>query len=258
MDPNEESVFTTTCHSHCGSACILKVHLRDGVITRIETDDGQEPLLRACARGRAYRQRVYAPDRLLYPLRRVGKRGSGDFQRISWGQALDTVASEIKRVKKAYGPSAVLFTASPGDIVWLHGPGLVERLLVRDGGYSGVWGTSSQEAQWFAAMATYGTAGAVTTRDNLLHSHMIIMWGWNPVDTRGYGNSCWYLAHAKEAGIKIVSVDPRHTDSAAVFADEWVPIKPNTDAAMLIGMAYTIIAENLQDQAFTVSNHLSR
>src|SRR4030042_1578879 len=72
---------------HCGGTCLMKVHVQNGRITRIETDDGEEPQLRCCLRCRAYRQRVYAPDRIQYPLRRVGPRGKGEFERISWGEA---------------------------------------------------------------------------------------------------------------------------------------------------------------------------
>ena len=78
-----EEIVNTTCASHCGSTCVLKLHVKDGIITRIETDSGEEPQLRACARGRAYRQRVYAPDRVLYPMKRIGERGEGKFERIS-------------------------------------------------------------------------------------------------------------------------------------------------------------------------------
>ncbi len=78
-----EEIVNTTCASHCGGTCVLRLYLKDGVITRIETDDGKEPQLRACLRGRAYRQRVYAPDRLLYPMKRIGERGEGRFERIS-------------------------------------------------------------------------------------------------------------------------------------------------------------------------------
>ena len=78
-----ETIVPTLCNSHCGGACLLKVHVKDRVITRIETDDGEEPQLRGCLRGRAYRQVVYAPDRILYPLKRVGERGEGKFERIS-------------------------------------------------------------------------------------------------------------------------------------------------------------------------------
>ena len=251
MEPDHnERLVISACRSHCGGACLLKIHVKDGIITKIETDDGEEPQHRACARGRAYRQRVYAPDRLMFPLKRVGERGSGEFARISWDEALDTVVSEIKRVEKAYGRSAIAFTCSTGDLVWLHNAGLVARLLTEDGGYSGVWGAASNEAEWFSAVATYGTEGTSPTRDDLLNSRLIILWGWDPANSRGYGNPAWYLAQAREAGARIVSVDPRYTDSAANLAHQWIPVRPGTDAAMLIAMAYVMIKESLHDQKF--------
>ena len=92
---SEHQVITTTCSSHCGGRCPLRVHVRNGVIERIETDDGDEPQIKACFRGRAYRQRVYDPDRLKYPMKRIGKRGDGKFERISWDEALDKIVSEL-------------------------------------------------------------------------------------------------------------------------------------------------------------------
>jgi anaerobic dimethyl sulfoxide reductase subunit A len=74
-----EEVTYAIHSSHCGGACLLKVHVKDGRVTRIETDDREEPQYRACAKGRAYRQRMYAPDRLLHPMKRVGERGEGRF-----------------------------------------------------------------------------------------------------------------------------------------------------------------------------------
>ena len=98
-----EKVINTTCASHCGGTCLLKVHTKRGIITRIETDDGEGLQFRACLKGRAYRQRVYASDRLLYPLKRVGLRGEGKFERITWDEALETVAQQLNRVKNTYG-----------------------------------------------------------------------------------------------------------------------------------------------------------
>ena len=243
---DSEKVVVTVCHSHCGGACPLKLHIKDGVITRIETDDE----FRACLRGRAYRQRVYSTDRLKYPLKRVGERGKGEFERISWDEALDTVASELKRVRENYRPSAILFYYSVGDVTWLHNAGLMENLMARAGGYSGSWGTASGEGAVFAAMTNYGMPSSSHSRDDLLNSRLIILWGWNPAVTIGFNNAALYLARAREAGTRIVCVDPRHTDTAAVFAHQWIPIRPGTDAAMLIAMAYVMITENLQDQAF--------
>ncbi|MBI4288500.1 MAG: molybdopterin-dependent oxidoreductase [Chloroflexi bacterium] len=248
--PGQEKVVTTTCSSHCGGTCVLQVHVKDGVITRIESDSGAEPQFRACLKGRAYRQRVYAPDRLKYPMKRVGKRGEGEFERISWDEALDTVAGELKRVKEKYGCGAIFFKGSGGDMGTIHGQIGIDRLLSMFGGYSTNWGYYSHEGGVFAELATYGTLFTRNTRDNLLHSKLIIMWGWNPVHSISDTNATWYLAQAREKGIKIVSVDPRFSDSTAAFAHQWIPIRPGTDAAMLIAMAHVMISEGLHDQAF--------
>lgn len=246
VSDNKEKIVFTVCHSHCGGACPLKVHVNGEVITRIETDTE----LRACLRGRAYRQRCYAPDRLKFPLRRMGERGEGKFVRISWDEALDTVASEIKRVKQESGPEAILFLASIGDVVWLNNAGLVERLLTMTGGYSGTWGSASGEGAVFAAMASYGTFSAGNSRDDLLNSRLVILWGWNPIVTCAFGRTPHFLMEAKNLGCRFVVIDPRYTDSAAALADEWVPIRPGTDVAMLIAMAYVVITEGLIDSAF--------
>lgn len=245
--PSEQKVIRTLCNSHCGGSCVLKVHVKDGAIVRIETDDGEEPQFRACLRGRAYRQRVYDPDRLKYPMKRTGARGEGKFERISWDEALGTVANELTRVKESYGTAAILFVASGGDLTYLHNNRTIDRLLCLSGGYTGAWGIPSFEGGTFASSVTYGAAATGNTRDDLLNSRLIIMWGWDPANTVGGANTCWYLAQAREAGIRIVAIDPRYTDSAAVFADQWIPIRPGTDAAMLIAMAYVIIKQSLQE-----------
>ena len=84
--PNEEHIIHTICNSHCGGTCEIKVHVSGDRIVRLETGDEEELPHRACARGRAYRQRVYAPDRLLYPLKRMERRGAGKFTRVSWDE----------------------------------------------------------------------------------------------------------------------------------------------------------------------------
>lgn len=246
-----EKVVPTVCMSHCGGSCLLKVHIKDGVIIKIETDDGEEPQLRACLRGRAYRQRVYAPDRLKYPMKRIGARGEGKFECISWDEALNTVASELKRVKETYGSDTIVYWVSGGDMGALHDTRRrMGRLFGLMGGYTRPWGLHSYEGGVFAELATYGTAWTANTRDDLLNSHLIILWGWDPVNTIADTNTSWYLIQAKEAGIRIVSIDPRYTDSTAAFAHQWIPIRPGTDAAMLIAMANVIVRGNLQDQAF--------
>lgn len=244
-----KTVMAAHC-SHCGGTCLLKLHVEDGVITRIETDDGEEPQYRACARGRAYRQKVYSRDRLLYPMKRVGKRGEGRFERISWDEALDTVAGEMTRVRETYGPASILFRGGFADIGRLQGLMPHFRLLFMAGGCSEVWGVQSFEGALFAQMATFGTVATTSTRDNLLHSRLIILWGFNPADTVLNTNTCWYLIRAREAGARIVSIDPRYTNTASVCNSRWIPIRPSTDTAMLIAMAYVMIKERLYDRRF--------
>lgn len=247
-----ERIVPTMCAAHCGGTCLLKLHVKDGVITRVETDDGkEEPQLRACLRGRAYRQRVYAPDRLKYPMKRVGARGKGIFERISWDEALDTVASELKRVKETYGSAAIIHWASAASMGLVHCLNTrIARLLCMMGGCTMSWGVHSYEGAIFAEEATYGTNLDGNTYDDLVNSRLIILWGWDPVVTIGHTNTSWYLIQAKEAGARIISVDPKYNDSAVTLAHQWVPIRPGTDGAMLLAIAYVMIKENLQDQKF--------
>jgi anaerobic dimethyl sulfoxide reductase subunit A len=245
-----ERIVTSTCASHCGGSCVLKLHVKDGVITRIDTDDGDEPQLRGCLRGRAYRQRVYAPDRLLYPMKRVGARGEGKFERISWDEAIDTVGGEISRVTDTYGPASILFLSMGGDVHNLHNAQLMAKVFAQNGGFTAAWSMTSFQGGVYAQKATYGISYTSNTRDDLVRSRLIIMWGWDPANTITGVNTNWYLAQAREAGAKIVAVDPRYTDSAATFSQQWIPIRPGTDGAMLLGMAHLIIEENLQDQKF--------
>ena len=245
-----EKIISTVCASHCGGACLLKVHVKDGVIVRIETDDGEEPQLRACLRGRAYRQRVYALDRLKYPMKRTGIRGEGRFQRISWDEALDTVAGELKRVRDTYGPASIVLQQFVGDVHFLNPFGPLTKLLSLAGGYTSTWGVTSFHQGVAASLCSYGTFHTANNRDDLVNSRLIIMWGWNPASTVTGTNTCWYLAQAKEAGAKIIAVDPRFTDTAATFADQWIPIRPGTDCALLIAMAYVMIKEGLYDKNF--------
>ena len=99
QEKNELKIINTGCCHDCGGRCVLRAHIKNGKIIRLETDNGEKPQLRACLRGRAYRQRVYSDERLKYPLRRVGERGEGIFERISWDEALDGVAYKIKEIK---------------------------------------------------------------------------------------------------------------------------------------------------------------
>jgi len=236
-------VHTGGCHD-CGGRCPYTLYVENGRVTRMEPDES----LRACIRGYALRQRVYSKDRLQYPLKRVGARGEGNFTAISWDEALDTIAAKLKRVKETYGNQAIMMTYLSGNIGTIHSG--VPRLLGMFGGCISCWGGPSAEAYVFASRATYGTLTTGNSRDDLANSRLIIMWGWNPIETIFSTGTSYQLTRAKEVGARIIGVDPRFTRSLAVFADQWIPIKPGTDTAMLISMAYVMIKENLHDAAF--------
>ena len=253
-------ILRVGCPSHnCGGRCLLKLHIENGVIVRIDTDDApadtiDAPQLRACIRGRAYRRRQYHPDRLLRPLKRVGRRGEGKFQQVSWDEALDTVASQLLRVKKAYGNSALFVPYGTGSYSQTNGRQVAQRLMNLFGGSLGHYNTYSWACMARATETVYGTGVTGNQRQDWLNSKYILMWGWNPSEMRDGTNTEFFLRKARENGARIVCIDPRMTLSAVALADEWVPIRPGTDAAMMSAMAHVMITAGLHDAAFVASH----
>ncbi len=262
------TTVVTSCDHNCGSRHMLVAHKKGDVIVRLSTDDGryqeggsfgvdseQVPQLRACLRGRSYRSRLYSPERLLYPMMRVGERGEGKFKRVSWDEALDFVARRMVEIKQKYGPTAILDQAYAGTSYGvLHKSDQIEGLLARFLGMFGCrtnsWSVPSYQGTTFSSRMTFGTITDGNEDDAFAHSKLIIMWGWNPAYTFHGGNTFYYMRLAKQRGCKFVVVDPQYTDSAASYDAWWIPIKPNTDAAMLAGMAHHIFVNNWQDQTF--------
>jgi anaerobic dimethyl sulfoxide reductase subunit A len=266
-DDDLETVVTSCAHN-CGSRHALIAHKKGDVIVRISTDDGrfqkdgffgkdtgEEPQLRGCLRGRSYRQRLYSAERLLYPMMRVGERGEGKFKRVSWDEALDFVATKMLEIKNTYGPQALLDQSYAGASYGvLHKSDQIEGLLGRFLGMFGCrtnsWSVPSYQGTTTSSRWTFGTIEDGNEDDTYAQSSLMIMWGWNPAYTFHGGNTFYYMRLAKQRGCKFVLVDPQYTDSAATYDAWWIPIKPNTDAAMMAGMANYIFTNNLQDQAF--------
>lgn len=246
------------CWHNCGGRCLIKAHVVDGVVTRVKTDDthpdsADYPQQRGCPRGRSQRLQVFGPDRLKYPMKRKnwepggGKkelRGKDEWVRISWEEALDAIASELKRVKETYGNESIL--ALP-----------MGRLLSAYGGAWETWGMVSSGA-WPAPalhMAgrmqffSFGGPGGHNDRLDLRNSRLIVLWGANPAWS-SQGSPTYHYLQAKKAGARIICVDPKYTPTATALADEWIPVRPGTDTALLLGIAYHMITNDLQDQDF--------
>lgn len=257
MSPADgERIVRVGCPAHnCGGRCLLVVQVQDGVITHISTDNRPtdtvaDPQLRACVRGRSYLRRQYHPDRLKVPLRRAGPRGEGKFEQISWDEALDTVAGEIQRVRETYGNSALFVPYGTGGYSQLTGSQTARRLMNLYGGCLGIYNSYSWAATNVATPTVYGTRKTGNQRQDWLNSKYILMWGWNPAEMRDGTNSDFFIKKAREQGAKVVCIDPRMTMSAVSLADEWIPIRPGTDVAMMSAMAYVMIKENLYDAGF--------
>ncbi len=246
-----EKVVLTSCSYDCGARCILKVRVRDGRIVHIGTDDRPMPSLKACVRGLAQKDVVYAPDRLTRPLKRVGQRGEGKFEPISWDEALRTLLEQLQRVKKTYGNSAIFLMDYSGSTSPLQGMGKAgRRFFSFFGGCATWWGITSYEAALFSSLATFGTAFTGATRNNFLHSKLILLWGFDPVVTRFGPDTVHFLGQAKKTGARIISVDPRLNETGKTLGQQWISIRPGTDTAMMIAMAHVMITESLYDKRF--------
>lgn len=241
------------CNHDCGGRCRLVAHVRDGRILRIVTDETRDqpgrPQLRACLRGRSLASRVNDPRRLTFPMKRVGKRGEGRFERVSWDAALDLLAERLGRTVATHGPGSVFIQYGYGDEGAISGVAGARRLMNLMGGHLGYYNSYTSACLNFTAPFITGRRDT-NSYQTLEHSKLIILNGFNPAETIFETNSCYYLSRAKAAGARVVVIDPRLTETAATFADEWLPLKPSTDVALFLAMAYVMIDGGLQDQAF--------
>ena len=253
--PLEELIIPTASNFDCGGKCLNKAHVLDGVITRMSTRTQAElnpamPVMKGCVRGRAYRKFQYHPDRLKYPMQRVGKRGEGEFRRISWEEAIDIIARRMAGITEKYGPDSRFMAYGTGTSMGSFNlTNLGKRFFNATGGFLDNYHNISMGNINAATTYTYGTANSGNTMDTLAHAKLIILWGHNPVETH-FGHTNYYLKQAKKNGCKFIVIDPRYSDSAITYADEWIPILPGTDNALMDAMAHVIVTENLHDKKF--------
>jgi anaerobic dimethyl sulfoxide reductase subunit A len=252
-EDTDRKIVNTCGVNNCGGRCVIKAEITNGCIVNLSSDCGEsrfDTKLTSCLRGKGYRETFLNYDRLKFPMKRVGMRGEGKFQRISWEEAVATIAKELSRVKEKYGAHSRYITYSTGVSAVMRGDHMMKRLLTLDGGYLGYHNNYSNACTKTATRYTYGTTFSGNSPEDYIHSKLIILWGHNPFETIFGTETRQYLLKAKQAGCKFVVIDPRYNDTALALKADWIAPRPTTDAALAHSMAYVIITNNLQDQEF--------
>ncbi|MGB9074692.1 MAG: molybdopterin-dependent oxidoreductase [Terriglobales bacterium] len=247
-----KSVVHAACPHDCPDACGVLITIEDGRATKIQGDP-EHPVTRGflCAKVAKYLDRVYSPDRVLYPMRRVKPKGPSEsaFERISWDEALDEIAHKFRHIIAAFGPEAILPYSYGGTLGALNGASMDRRFFHRLG--------ASQLARTICSTAGEEGLKSVigiklgTEPEQFAHARYIIAWGAN---IHGNNVHLWpFITEARRRGAKLVVIDPYRTRTAAC-ADWYLPINPGTDAALALGLMHVIIKENLYDATY-VSRH---
>ena len=252
----EETTTWGHCAINCPGRCSLKFHVQDDEVAWVETytskDAGfDEVQPRACLRGRTYRRWLANPDRINYPMKRVGKRGEGKFEQISWDEAVDTIASELKRIIDEYGNESVYIPYATG--VSSTTARSLPRFMNCIGGCLGSYGDYSAMQMEMIVPHTYGASGfSGSTLNAAEDAALILAFGTSPTETRQGGAVSHYdWVHLRETTKgKMIYIDPRMNDSVMGRSAEWQPINPGTDAALCSAIAHELIANDLVDKEF--------
>lgn len=260
-----DAVVWSACTVNCGSRCPLRLQVKDGTVVRVLPDNtGDDELgsqrVRACVRGRSIRHRIYNPDRLKHPLRRKAgtKRGDGQWEEISWDEALSDIATKMKDIKKRYGNEAFYINYGTGTLgstmarSWPPDEQPFARMMNCWGGYLDHYSDYSTTEITAAYPYFYGEWTASNSLDDAKNAKMQVFFGNNPLETRMSGGGQTFITQQtrKSSGVRTVVIDPRYSETAALLADEWIAVRPGTDAALIAGMIHVMLEENLQDQEF--------
>ena len=238
------------CPHNCGGKCLVRAYIKDGVILRqstddFNTDDEINRQQRSCLRGWSQQYQARGLDRLKYPMKRKhwkpgepnGQlRGQDEWERISWDEAAQYIADEIKRISETYGDNSILCAGAGTDVLGKLGIN-----------YLSAWKTGSWGG-WFApAMLGWGDGcnyyDCNNDRLDMLNCEYVVAFGYNPAWS-SLGNATNYAKTWKDAGTKFILFDPIYTDTANVLDAQWVPIRPGTDMAAMLAMAYVMLEED--------------
>ena len=236
----------SVCALDCPDACGLLVEIEDGRATKLKGNP-DHPVTRGflCGKVARYLEREYSPKRLQFPLRRAGRKGEGKFVRISWDEALDTIAARLQAASDAYGSESILPYSYAGSMGLLNANGMDRRFFHRIG--------ASRLDRTICASA--GTAGLTKTQglrygvepEQFVQSRLIIAWGASILNTNVH---LWpFIVEARRAGAKFIVIDPYRTRTASL-ADRHYFINPGSDKALALGLMHVIFRDGLQDSDY--------
>lgn len=235
-------VFSTACPRNCYSTCALRVTVEGGRVTAIDPHSGNLATPEgACLKGLSYLERVYRPDRILHPLRRLP---SGDFEQVSWETVLGLIAEKLSATRAKHGPQSVLYYAASGTKGLLNGCGMA--FWRAFGGCTTTYGDLCWPAGLEATRLTLGENVHNAPWD-LANARLILMWGKNAAETNVH--QMRFLEQALERGATLVVIDPRRTQTSE-RAQLLLQPRPGTDGALALGLAHLLIASGDVDADF--------
>ena len=238
-------VHFTVCPKDCFGSCSLEVEVGKGKIIKVR-GNRNSPVNqgRICVKGMNYPNMVYGPERLLYPLQKIGKRGEGEFKRISWEQALDLIYKKLKNLREQYGPESVLYYNRFANL------GVVKNCAYsfwyQFGGFTSTYGGLCDSAAQEAINLTYGEVKHNRISD-LENSKLIILWGSNPAYTNIH--IMHHINKAVDKGAKLITIDIRENESGTK-SNLYLNPRPGTDGCLALGIANQLIENNIIDDNF--------
>jgi cysteine desulfurase NifS len=242
----------------CPAGCWVKVGVDDGRLVSIDADEGH-PLGMLCRRGEAAPEIVHSEHRLRHPLRRAGRKGGYDFQRITWDEAYDEIIDRLQTIREQSGPEAVsIYTGRGAFELSLCDVFQPKEAAVSSAssvlfpfGSPNTMGVGALCYVSFAMIAPHLTMGRmlIDMYTDIEGADLLVVWGANPA-TDSPPLDMHRLEAARRRGAEVVVIDPRRTETAVRTGAEWVPIRPGTDGALALGMLDVMISEELYDEAF--------
>ena len=243
----QNGIFHSVCSLDCPDQCGLLLHKKDGKIVKVEGDPNH-PVTKGniCNKVRNMTERIYDEKRLKYPLKRIGAKGEGAFERISWEEAIHTITNQWKELIQNHGPESILPYSFYGNMGNLTAEGMDRRFFHRLGA-SQLDRTICSTAAGVGYKYTMGSNLGIDPEDTT-QSKLIIFWGINAVSTNMHQVALAQKAR-KDNGAKVIVIDV-HKNQTAKFADWFIPILPGTDSALALGMMHLLFSENMVDSSF--------